>query len=70
MNSALYDGFPDRLNADYLLSIFKLDEAEGVFLLEAYLLIPGDAINLSLQLDSHMLCISQAPGHGICLCIG
>ena len=47
MNYALFNGFPWRLNAHCLPSSFKLDPAEGEFLLEMHLLIRGNAINLS-----------------------
>jgi len=70
MNYALFNGFPERLNADCLPPSFKLDQAEGEFLLEPHLLIQGDAINLSLKLVSHALQITQAPGCGICPSIG
>jgi len=70
MNYTLFNGFPERLNADCLPPRFKLDQAEGEFLLEPHLLIRGDAINLSVKLVSHALRISQAPGRGFCLSIG
>ena len=66
----LFNGFPERLNADCLLPSFKLNHADGEFLVEPPLFIQGDAINLSLQLDSDAICISQAQGHGFCASIG
>ena len=69
MDYTLFDGFPERLNADCLPPSFKLDHADGEFLLESLLFIRGDAVNLSLQLVSDVLRVSQAPGCGICLSI-
>ena len=66
----LFNGFPERLNADCLPPSFKLDQVEGEFLLELHLLIRGDAMNLSLKLVIYALCISQAPGCGFCLSMG
>jgi len=45
----------------------NLDQADWEFLLEPLLFIHGDAINLSLQLVSDLLHITQAPGRGFCL---
>jgi len=70
MDYALFNGFPERLNADCLPPSFKLDHADREFLVELLLFIRGDAINLSLQLDSDALRISQASGCGFCLSIG
>jgi len=66
---ALFNGFPERLNADCLPPSFKLDQADGEVLLELLLFIQGDAINYSLQLNSDALRISHAPGLGFCLSI-
>jgi len=66
----LFNGFPERLNADCLPPSFKLDQTDGEFRLELLLFIRGDAINLSLQLVSDPLRISQASGGGFCLSIG
>ena len=70
MDYTLFNGFPERLNADCVPPSFKLDQTDGEFHLEPLLFIPGDGINLSLQLVSDALRISQAPGCGICLSIG
>jgi hypothetical protein len=70
MDYALFNGFPECLNADCLPPSFKLDYADGIFRLEPLLFIRGNAINLSLQLDSNLLRISQAPGRCFCLSIG
>jgi len=66
----LFNGFLERLNADCLPPSFKLDQADGEFLVEPLLFIRGDALNLSLQLDSDALGSSQVPGGGFCLSIG
>ena len=66
MDYALFNGCPELLNANCLSPNLKLDHADGGFLLETPLYIRGDAVNLSLQLDSDTLCISQARGHGFC----
>ena len=58
MDYALFNGFPQRQNADCLPPSFKLDHEDGEFLLETLLFIRRDAINLSLQLDSDALCIT------------
>jgi len=70
MNFALFNGFLERMDADWLQPSFKLDYVNGEFLLEPLLFILGDAINLSRQLDSDALGISQAPGRGFCHSIG
>jgi len=70
MYYALFNGFPERLNADCLSPSFKLDQTDGELRLEPLLFIRGDAINLSLQLVGDPLRISQAPGDGFCLSIG
>jgi hypothetical protein len=70
MNYVLFNGFLVHLNTHYLTPNFKLEEAEGEFLPEPHLFIQGDAINLSLQLDSDTFRISQAPGGGVCHNIG
>jgi hypothetical protein len=51
MYPALFNGFPERLNADYLPPSFKFYQMDGEFRLEPLLFIRGDPINLSLQLD-------------------
>jgi len=70
MYYALFNGFPERLNADCLPTSFKLERMDGEFRLEPLLFIQGDAINLSLHLVSDPHCISLAPGRGFCLSIG
>jgi hypothetical protein len=70
MYHVLFNGFPERLNAHCLPPSFKLDHADRELRLELLLFIRGDAINLSLQLVSDMLRISQAPGGGFYLSIG
>ena len=69
MDYVLFNGFPERLNANCLPLSFKLDYTDGEFVLEPLLFIWGDAINVSLQLDSDALHISEAPGRGLCLSI-
>jgi len=64
MDNALSDGFLECLNADCLPQSFKLDQADGEFVLEPYLFIEGDALHLSLQLDRDGLGISEAPRCG------
>jgi len=66
----LFNRVPERLNAECLPPSFQLHQADGEFLLELLLFIRGDAINLSLQLVSDALRISQAPGRDFCLSIG
>jgi len=61
--------FPERLNAECLPPRFKLNQEDGKFLVELLLIIRGDAINLTLQMVSTVLRISEAPGRGICLSI-
>ena len=70
MDYALFNGIPERLNANCLEPRFKLDQAGRAFLLEPLLSIRRVAVNLFLQLDSDPLRISQAPGRGFCLSIG
>jgi len=70
MYYALFNGFPERLNADCLPPSFILDQTDAEFRFEPLLFIRGDAISFSLQLDSDALRISQAPGGGFCLSIG
>jgi hypothetical protein len=70
LDYALFNDFPEHLNADGLPPSFKLDHADGEFLLEPHLFIRGDAKNLSLQLDRDALCISRAPDRGFTLSIG
>jgi hypothetical protein len=70
MYYALFNGFSERLNADCLPPSFKLDQTDGEFRLEQLLFIPGDALNLSLQLANDPLRVSQAPGYGFCFSIG
>jgi hypothetical protein len=55
MNYMLFNGFPERLNANCLQPSIKLGQAEGEFLVEPHLLIRDNAINLSLKLVSHAL---------------
>jgi hypothetical protein len=69
MYHALFNVFPEHLNADYLPPSFKLNQTDGEFHLEPLLSIRGDAMNLSLQLVSDTLHISQTPGRGFCLTI-
>jgi hypothetical protein len=64
------NGFPEHSNANSLSPSFKLCQGNGEFLLELLLFIPGDAINLSLQRDSDLLLICQAPCCGFCPRIG
>ena len=70
MYYALFNGFPQLLNADYLPPSFKLDQTDGEFRLEPILFIRGDALNVPLQLGSDPLPISQAAGRGFCPSIG
>ena len=70
MYHALFNGFPEHLNADCLSLSFKLNQTDGEFRSEPLLFIQGDAINLSLQLVSDTLHISQAPVRGFNLSIG
>jgi len=70
MDYRLFNGYPERLNADFLPPSFKLDHVDGGFLLETLLFIRGDAINLSFQQDSDVLRNSQARGRGFYLSIG
>jgi len=69
MNHALFNVFPERLNANWLPPGFKLDQTDGDFCLECLLFIRGDAINLSRLLVCDTLRISQGPGRGFCLSI-
>jgi len=69
MYYALFKGFPQHLKAYCLPPSFKLNHADGQFVLEPLLFIRGDATNLSLQLVSDVLRISQAPGRGFSLSI-
>ena len=69
MDYTLFNGFPQRLNADCLPLRFELNQADREFLLAPFLFIRVDTINLTLQLVSDPLCISQAPGSGLCLSI-
>ena len=69
MDYTLFNGVLECLNADCLPPSFKLDHADGEFLLGVLLFIRDDAINLSLKLDCDALCISQAPGCGFCTTI-
>jgi len=70
MYYTLFDGFPQCPNADCLPPSFKLNQADGGILHEPVLFIRGNAINLTLQLVSNTLCISEAPAPGFCLRIG
>jgi len=70
MYPALFNGFPERLNAHCLPLSYKLDQTDGEFLLAPLLFIQGDAIHFSQLLDSDTFHISQAPGRGFCLSIG
>jgi len=67
MYYALFNGFPERLNANYLPTSNKLDQGDEEFLLQPRLFIRGDAMNLSLQLVTDTLRISPGPGCGSCL---
>ena len=69
MHYVLLNGFLERLNVYSLPPRFKIDQADSEFLLELLLFIRGDTINLTLQLVSDPLRISQAPGRGFCLSI-
>jgi hypothetical protein len=69
MYYTLFNGFPERLNADCLTPSIKLDQTAGEFLPPPLLFIRRDAMNLSLQLVSDPLRISPAPGGGFCLSI-
>jgi hypothetical protein len=69
LDYALYNGFPEHQNAACLPPSIKLNHAEGELLLEPPLVISGDDINITLQLDSDVLRISEAPGRGFCLSI-
>ena len=69
MPCPLFNGLPERLNPDGLPPSVKLNQADGQFLLDPLLFIPGDAIDLSLHLLSDTLCISQPPGRGFDLSI-
>jgi len=64
MDYTLFDGFLELLNANCLPTSFKLDQADGQFLLEPHLLIRCDTINLSLQLTHNAVNISKTPGSG------
>jgi len=66
MDYALFNGLPERPNVNCLPPSFTLDQADGEFYLETLLFIWGNAINLSLQLDSDALCIGETPGRGVC----
>jgi len=67
MHYVLSNGLPEHLNGNCFPPSLKLDQADGGFLVEPLLFIPGEAINLFLQLVSYTLWISQAPGRGFCL---
>ena len=69
MYHALFNGFPQRLNAHCFPPRFQLDHADGELHLEPLLFIRGDALNVSLLLVSDTLRIGQAPGGGFCLSI-
>jgi len=69
MYYVLFNGCPEHLNAECLPPSFKLNQADGEFLLEPLLFIRGDAMNRSLQLVSDALRASQAPGPEFCLSI-
>jgi hypothetical protein len=66
---ALLHGFLLRLNGNYLSPSFTLDQMDGEFLLQQFLFIRGDVINLSLWLASDPVRISQAAGSGTCLSV-
>jgi hypothetical protein len=70
MYYARFNAFPECLNTDCLPPRFKLDQADGEFLLEPLLFIRVDAKHFPLQLESDALRISQAPGFGFSLSIG
>jgi len=70
MDYMLFIGVLERLNANGLPPSFKLDHADGEFFVEPLLFIRSNGITLSLELDSDVLCISQASGRGSCLSIG
>ena len=70
MYYALLNGVLEHLNAECLPLCFKHDQADGELLLELLLFIQGDGINLSLQLVTDPLQISETPGHGFCRRIG
>jgi hypothetical protein len=69
MDYVLFNCFLGRLNADSFPPSFKCDQTDGEFHLEHPLFIRGDAIDLSFQLVSDTLRISEAPGQSFCLSI-
>jgi len=60
MYDALFHGFPELLNANCLSSSIKLNQADGEFHLEPYLLICSDTTDHSLQLMYYAVCMSHA----------
>jgi hypothetical protein len=58
LNSTLFNGFTESLNADRLPPSFKHGEADGKYHVEQLLFIRGDAMNVSLQPVSNQLHIS------------
>ena len=69
MDYTLLDCFPELLNANSLLPSFKFDQANGQFLVETYLLIQSDTMNLSPQLIRNAVRISDTLSCGCCLSI-